>query len=82
MRPPKTVRVRIPVAITDDGAWEALGGSNAKGGLRGCITDLVGVAKDMFDPPIEIHIVEADIPVPAKPKRLTFRASKVQRRRR
>ena len=74
MKQPKTVRVKIAVAITDDGAWQAMGGSNTKGGLRGDTIELMRMAKEMFDPPIEIHYIEADIPVPARPKSLTFKA--------
>lgn len=55
----KTVRVRIAVAIGDDGQWNCCG-------WRGCADeDARGIASDTLESEqFVIHWVEADIPVP------------------
>jgi hypothetical protein len=73
----KTIRARIFVAVTDGGSWIASGESGSN--QRGIRKDLVEIAKDMFDPPIEILIVEADIPVPQRPRPIISRAKVVKR---
>ena len=64
----KTVRVRILVAVTDDGSWIADGscieGASHTNEER-TRKDLIELAKANFDPPIELHWIEAEIPIPA-----------------
>lgn len=57
----KTVRVRILVAVTDDGAWLAEG---HPGRDKRWVRDVMDMAKAEYDLPINFHWIEAEVPVP------------------
>jgi len=58
---PRTVRVRIAVAVTESGCWEAIG---YEGSGYSWVADR---ARSKFLPgvPLVVHFVEADLPLPA-----------------
>lgn len=52
----KIARIRIAVAVTDDGAWISNGNAN--------LEELQEVVGHEFNPPVEFHFIEAEIPAP------------------
>lgn len=58
----KTVRVRVLVAITDDGAYLADGNSETPASKL--IAYMHANLTNYMTPPIELYWLEADVPVP------------------
>lgn len=65
----KTIKVRIAVAVSSDGAWAAHGwGTNSGPGSGG--EDMKGIAAEMLDEHISdaFYWVEAEVPLPEPPR--------------
>jgi hypothetical protein len=59
----KTVRVRIAVAVGDDGAWNSCGWQFPKSETTD--VELMGIALEVMEQAVvNVHWVEADIPIP------------------
>ena len=64
MSQPKTVRVRIAVAVGDDGVWNSCGWGGPNDTQKD--VELIGIALEPMESGIvNVHWVEADVPVPA-----------------
>lgn len=65
MSEPKTVRVRIAVAVTSEGKWTAGGDDLADPvSLRRVCLEILSV----FRRPTVVHWIEADVPLPLEPQ--------------
>jgi hypothetical protein len=69
----RTARVRILVAITDDGCYVAEGYSDTT--PKKLIDSMKETLHNHMTPPIDFYWIEADVPVPAKlqPKTITYK---------
>lgn len=74
----KTVRVRILVAITDDGTYVADGNSEVK--PRDLIASMGESIHHYMTPPVDYCWIEADVPVPAKLAPATISATVARRK--
>jgi hypothetical protein len=67
-----TLRAKILIAITDDGAWHAEGGDGIKPKqLIESVNEMLHAQN--WTPPIEFYWIEVDVPVPPpmKPRHLS-----------
>lgn len=74
-----TVRVRILVAVTDDGHYIAEGYGDTKPAKL--IASMTQDLHHHMTPPIEFYWIEADVPIPPKLQPATITASALKRRR-
>lgn len=59
----KTKRVRIAVAMRENGAWSAYGWETWDG-VKPSDTEAAGWAQEGVDAECPVHFIEADVPVP------------------
>jgi hypothetical protein len=73
----KTVRVRVLVAVTDDGTYLAQGSTPFKGPFNAAAAEreMGEGIHNVMTPPIVYHWIEADVPVPAPTERKPIKAT-------